>query len=61
MSEDVRSEEPRETEASARAAQIYAEMLGMVCHKEYIQYEQDQTVQLPLSFENPTDLCFRPS
>ena len=33
-----------EPEASARAAQIYAEMLGMVCHKEYIQHEQSQTV-----------------
>ena len=41
--------ERQETEASARAAQVYAEMLGMICHKEYIQYKQDQTVHPPHS------------
>jgi hypothetical protein len=46
---------PQETEASARAAQIYAEMLGMICHKEYIQYQQDQTVHDPPLREHHTN------
>jgi hypothetical protein len=41
---------PSDTLASARAAQIFAEMLGMVCHKEYIEYQQDQTVCIALPF-----------
>jgi hypothetical protein len=30
--------------AETRAAQILAEMLGMVCHPEYFKSGQDQTV-----------------
>jgi hypothetical protein len=33
----------------AMAAQIFAEMLGMVCHKEYIAYQEDQTVITPFA------------
>ena len=39
---------PLDTLASARAAQIFSEMLGMVYHKEYIGYQQDQTVYITL-------------
>jgi hypothetical protein len=40
-----------EAVAETRAAQILAEMLGVVCHPEYFQCEQEQTVSstiLPL-------------
>jgi hypothetical protein len=33
-----------EAVAETRAAQILAEMLGVVCHPEYFQHEQEQTV-----------------
>lgn len=35
---------------NVRASQILAEMLGMVCHQEYIDYDQDQTVRTHLHF-----------
>ena len=35
---------PTPSVARARAAQILAEMLGLVCHQEYINYQKDQTV-----------------
>ena len=38
--------EPTESLAEARAAQILSEMLGMVCHPEYFQNPpRDQTVK----------------
>jgi len=36
--------EPANALAEARAAQILAEMLGMVCHPEYFSEEKEQTV-----------------
>jgi hypothetical protein len=42
--------EPSITIAEARAGQILAEMLGMVCHPEYIDSGTSQTVHLPPSF-----------
>ena len=37
-------DKPTTALARARAAQIFAEMLGILCHQEYIDYEKDQTV-----------------
>lgn len=37
-------DEPTTALARARAAQIFAEMLGILCHQEYIDYEKDQMV-----------------
>ena len=37
--------QPPLAKAEARAGQILAEMLGMVCHREYIREYAEQTVQ----------------
>ena len=39
--------EPTEAIADTRAAQILAEMLGIVCHPEYYNSEQEQMVPYP--------------
>jgi hypothetical protein len=36
--------QPSLAKAEARAGQILAEMLGMVCHREYIREYAEQTV-----------------
>ena len=42
--------EPAKALAEARAGQILAEMLGMVCHPEYIHDGEDQTVRNPFAY-----------
>ena len=42
--------EPADAVAEARAGQILAEMLGMVCHPEYYNAAQEQTVSCPSHF-----------
>lgn len=39
--------EPADAVAEARAGQILAEMLGMVCHPEYYNSSLEQTVNYP--------------
>jgi hypothetical protein len=39
--------EPAEAVAQTRAAQILAEMLGIVCHPEYFQADRKQLVSPP--------------
>lgn len=46
------AKEPTDAVAETRAAQILAEMLGVVCHPEYFESDQEQTV-LPI----PLSLC----
>jgi hypothetical protein len=48
----AQGKEPADAVAEARAGQILAEMLGMVCHPEYYEDpSQEQTVTpLPLSY-----------
>ena len=41
---EVSGEEPADTVAKARAAQILAEMLGIISRQEYYYDGQDQTV-----------------
>ena len=38
------AKEPTDAVAETRAAQILAEMLGVVCHPEYFESNQEQTV-----------------
>ena len=40
--------EPTEAIAETRASQILAEMLGIICHPEYYNAQQEQMVSLPL-------------
>lgn len=39
--------EPTEAIAETRASQILAEMLGIVCHPEYYDSEQEQMASFP--------------
>jgi hypothetical protein len=44
---DKSGSEPAEAIAEARASQILAEMLGIICHPEYYNAQQEQTVSCP--------------
>ena len=41
--------EPSNALAEAHAAQILAEMLGMLCHPDYLADDKSQTVVLPFT------------
>lgn len=47
-------EEAEDAVAEARAAQILAEMLGMVSRPEYYQEGQEQTVKYPRANTSPS-------
>ena len=50
--------QPPLAKAEARAGQILAEMLGMVCHREYIREYAEQTVHSPQSDSLSSGLVF---